>query len=86
MLFRSLDDKNTVMVVDHARSLAGTINENSTQLRFDPAKEESGVRRLHANDQVTIIRKGHSWMKVTVETGKHAGQVGWIMNKYFTQS
>ena len=81
----ALDAKNTVMVVEHPGTLKGTINEASTLLVDDPAKMDN-PRSLAKGDEVTIGRKGHSWMKVTVGTGKHAGQVGWIMNKYFTQS
>ena len=81
----ALDAKNTVMVVDHPGALKGTINTASTLLVDDPVKMDN-QRALGKGDEVTISRKGNSWMKVTVGTGKHAGQVGWIMNNFFTQS
>jgi hypothetical protein len=81
----ALGNKTTTMVVDHPSSLEGTINDGSAQLVDDPEKWDNS-RVLAKGDKITIMRKGNNWMKVTVGGGKQAGQVGWILNKYFTQS
>ena len=36
--------------------------------------------------RLIVIRKGVSWMKVEVKSGPSAGQSGWIMNQYFTDT
>ena len=79
------DANTTTMVVDHPENLKGTVNENSTLLVDDPALMDN-QRVLSKGDKVKIVRKGNSWMKVTVESGKKSGEVGWIMNKYFSNN
>jgi hypothetical protein len=77
----ALGNKTTTMVVDHPANLDGKINAD-TQLVADPAKP-SGGKKLSKDTRVKIIRKGHTWMKVEVTSGSHAGETGWFQNKFF---
>lgn len=81
----AVDDNHTAMVVQHADSLRGTITTAATQLVDDPVTF-SNSRVLDSGDKVTMQRKGQSWTKVSVTSGKQAGQVGWIMNQFFKLS
>lgn len=81
----ALGNKTTTMVVDHPGALVGTVNDSGAQLVDIPEKWDN-PRTLTKGDKVTITRKGINWMRVTVSSGKQSGQVGWILNKYFTQS
>ena len=79
----AVDDKFTVMVVQHPESLKGTVNTEGAHLEADPASP-TGKIKLATGTQVTILRKGVSWMKVEVKSGTQAGSAGWIMNQYFS--
>jgi hypothetical protein len=81
----AVDNNHTAMVVQHSESIKGSINTAATQLVDDPAKFDN-LRVLDIGDKVTMQRKGQSWTKVTVTSGKQSGQVGWIMNKFYTPS
>ena len=63
----------------------GSISADGTQLVDDPATF-SNSRVLGKGDKVTMQRKGHSWTKVTVTSGAQSGQVGWIMNQFYSLS
>lgn len=79
----AVDDKFTVMVVQHPESLKGIVNAGGALFEADPAAM-TGTRALDKDTKVVILRKGINWMKVEVKTGKYAGQSGWILNKFFT--
>lgn len=81
----AVDHNHTAMVVQHADSINGSISADATQLVDDPATF-SNSRALGKGDKVTMQRKGQSWTKVAVTSGKHSGQVGWIMNQFYTPS
>lgn len=81
----AIDARFTVMVVQHPESLKGSVNTAGTLFEDDPAVITSR-KALDKGDQVMILRKGHSWMKVKALTGRHAGDSGWIMNKYFSDT
>ena len=81
----ALGNLTTTMVVTHPDNLVGTVNKAGTQLVDDP-KTWANSRVLALGDKVTIQRRGDNWMKVTVDSGAQAGQVGWILNAAFTQS
>lgn len=79
----AVDDKFTVMVVQHPESLKGTVNAEGAHLEADPASP-TGKVKLAKGTQVTILRKGVNWMKVEVKSGPQAGSAGWILNRYFS--
>jgi len=81
----AVDDKFTVMVVQHPESLKGIVNAGGVFFEADPATI-TGKRALDKDTKVVILRKGNNWMKVEVKSGKYAGQAGWILNKYFTDN
>lgn len=79
----ALGAKTTTMVVQHPESLKGTVNTNGTFFEADPGKPKQN-RTLTKNTKITIIRRGHSWMKVRVKSGTHTGKSGWILNRTFS--
>ena len=81
----AVDDKFTVMVVQHPESLKGIVNTEGTYFEADPAAP-TGKLKLAKGTQVVILRKGVNWMKVEVKSGPQTGNAGWIMNKYFTDN
>jgi len=81
----ALGNRTTTMVVQHPESIKGEVNTNKVHLKRDPA-EKALIGKLVRGVKVKIIRKGISWMKVEVLSGKLKGKQGWIMNKYFLDS
>ncbi len=81
----AVDDKFTALVVQHPESLKGIANAEGVHLEADPATP-TGKKTIAKGTQLIIIRKGASWMKVEVKSGPSAGQSGWIMNQYFTDT
>lgn len=81
----AVDDKFTVMVVQHPESLKGIVNASGAYFEADPAAM-TGTRPLDKDTKVVILRKGINWMKVEVKSGKYAGQSGWILNKFYTDN
>ncbi len=79
----ALDDRFTVMVVQHPESLKGTINAAAVHFEDDPSAP-TGTKALEKGVQVVILRKGVSWMKVEVKSGLLTGQSGWILNQFFS--
>jgi hypothetical protein len=79
----ALDDRFTVMVVQHPESLKGTINTAAAHFEDDPGAA-TGTKALDKGTQVVILRKGVSWMKVEVKSGPRTGQSGWILNQFFS--
>jgi len=80
-----VDDKFTVMVVQHPESLKGIVNADAVALENDPAAPKR-TKLLDKHTRVVILRKGVNWMKVEVKSGPRAGQSGWILNKFFTDN
>lgn len=80
----ALGNKTTTMVVDHPHNLEGKLNA-ATTLVDDPAKPTTR-RNLDRDTKVKIQRQGHTWMRVEVLSGSHAGQSGWILNSFFVNS
>lgn len=81
----ALGAKTTTLVVQHPESLNGIVNKDKTFFEADPGKPKYN-RTLAKDTKVTIIRKGHSWMKVKVTSGARSGEEGWILNKFFTDT
>jgi hypothetical protein len=81
----ALGSKTTTMVVQHPASLTGTVNVKGAHFVNNPATL-TNKRLLAKGTKVQILRKGNNWMKVKVLAGRRAGEKGWIMNKYFTNS
>jgi hypothetical protein len=81
----AVDDKFTVMVVQHPESLKGIVNADAVALENDPAAPKR-TKLLDKNTRVVILRKGVNWMKVEVKSGPRTGQSGWILNKFFTDN
>jgi hypothetical protein len=79
----ALDDRFTVMVVQHPESLKGTINAAAVHFEDDPSAP-TGTKALEKGVRVVILRKGVSWMKVEVKSGLRTGQSGWILNHFFS--
>ena len=80
----ALGNKTTTMVVDHPANLEGKVNA-AVQLVDDPARPTTR-RNLDHDTKVKIQRKGHTWMRVEVLSGSHAGESGWILNSFFENS
>lgn len=78
-------NKFTTLLIRHPSDLKGQIRgANSVVFCDDPANPGgTTIGALSKGDQVEIIRKGHSWMKVKAKTGSMTGKEGWILSKFF---
>ena len=76
----------TTMVVQPEARLKGKTNAPGVHLVADPAKWDTTlIAKLPNGTDVYTLRKDMNWQKVRVETGPHAGKVGWIVIRYFSE-
>ncbi len=81
----AVDYRWSSMVVQHADSIQGEVNDKGVLLEDDPAVI-TGKKVLPKGTKVKLLRQGNSWSKVEVTEGSDKGKSGWIMNKFFTHN
>lgn len=81
----ALGNKTTTMVVQHPKSLVGSINHDGVHLLSNPSYKKPKAK-LAKGTTVKIIRKGKNWMKIEVMSGSDSGKQGWISNRYYTDT